>query len=102
MSNSKQMKRVTFRVSSDTYEKMEQICERYGISINALCSYVMGRWVEENYDLRDRVLDRFTKVALDDNKFFDNPVYQKMMEDIVRAAIDRMVEAETRKAQSGA
>ena len=101
---SKDMKRVTFRVSAETMKKMETIAERYGISINALCSYVMGRWVEENDDLHDRVLDKFAKVMVDDSTFdrmMENPLYRKLLEDIARVAFEK-AEAETRKAQSEA
>lgn len=101
---SKDMKRVTFRVSNETLEKMEAICERYGISINALCSYVMGRWVEENYDLQDKMLDKFAKAVISESVFdrmVENPFYRKVLEDVARVALEK-AEAEERKAQSEA
>jgi len=83
----KEMKRVTFRVSAETLDKLENIAMRYGISVNALCSYVVGRWIEENYDLQEKVLRTFSKAVVtetDFEKYLENPIYRKLLEDVLR------------------
>jgi len=83
----KDMKRVTFRVSDETLDKLENIAMRYGISVNALCSYVIGRWIEENYNLQEKVLRSVSEAVLTETvfeKYLENPIYRKLLEDVLR------------------
>ena len=85
----KEMKRVTFRVSAETLDKLENIAMRYGISVNALCSYVIGRWIEENYNLQEKVLRTVSEAVVTETVFerwLENPIYRKLLEDVVREA----------------
>lgn len=56
-----EMKRVTFRASESTVYRLEQMAERYGMSVNALCGYIVGRWLDDNYNLQERVLESMSK-----------------------------------------
>jgi len=82
----KEMKRVTFRVSAETLDKIENIAMRYGISVNALCSYVIGRWIEENYDLQEKVMRAVTEAVVTEtvmDKWLENPISRKLFEDVL-------------------
>lgn len=82
----KEMKRVTFRVSAETLNKIESIAMRYGISVNALCSYVIGRWIEENYDLQEKVMRAVTEAVVTEkvmDKWLENPISRKLLEDVL-------------------
>jgi len=82
----KEMKRVTFRVSAETLNKLENIAMRHGISVNALCSYVIGRWIEENYDLQEKVLRTVSEAFVNEmvmDKWLENPINRKMLEDML-------------------
>ena len=82
----KEMKRVTFRVSAETLDKIENIAMRYGISVNALCSYVIGRWIEENYNLQEKVMRTVSEAVVTEmvkGKWLENPVGRKLLEDVL-------------------
>lgn len=108
----KDMKRVTFRVSPGTLEKLEDIVQRYGISINALCSYVIGRWVEENSNLQEKMMEKLAGTMIEEtviDKMLSHPMYERIIGESVKAGFEnslktviKKAEAEPRKAQSEA
>lgn len=83
----KDNKRVSFRVSDNTYEKLENLSERWGMTINALVAYIVGRWADENYDLQDKLIDRMTPTDEQVTKLFDNPQYKAWFQDLAEAIV---------------
>lgn len=101
----REMKRVTFRASDETVAKLEAIAQRYGMSVNALCGYIVGRWIDENYNLQDKLLDKVAQHGVSDEaleRIFSNPVYRSWFTEMVETVLRREAEAEARKAQSEA
>lgn len=49
------MQKIGIRLNDDVYSRLSEIADRYGMSKNALISYIIGQWLDNNYDLKDRV-----------------------------------------------
>lgn len=53
------MKKVQIRLTEENDQKLREMAERYGMSINSVASFIIGKWLDENYDLKDRILQGF-------------------------------------------
>lgn len=53
------MKKVQIRLTEENDRKLREMAERYGMSINSVASFIIGKWLDENYDLKDRILKGF-------------------------------------------
>nr|WP_010891063.1 hypothetical protein [Geobacillus stearothermophilus]BAA06242.1 ORF1 [Geobacillus stearothermophilus]BAA06246.1 hypothetical protein [Geobacillus stearothermophilus]BAA06268.1 unnamed protein product [Geobacillus stearothermophilus]prf//2102242A ORF 1 in cryptic plasmid pSTK1 [Geobacillus stearothermophilus] len=51
------MKKIQIRLTEENDKKLREIAERYGMSINSVASFIIGKWLDENYDLKDRILE---------------------------------------------
>lgn len=49
------MHKILVRLNDDVYSKLSLVADRYGMSKNALISYIIGQWLDNNFDLKDRV-----------------------------------------------
>lgn len=95
----REMKRVTFRASDETIAKLEAMAQRYGMSVNALCGYIVGRWIDENYNLQDKLLDKVAKHTVSEEameKIFANPWFTELVETLLRREAE--AEREARRA----
>lgn len=53
------MKKVQIRLTEENDRKLREMAARYGMSINSVASFIIGKWLDENYDLKDRILQGF-------------------------------------------
>lgn len=53
------MKKVQIRLTEENDKKLREMAARYGMSINSVASFIIGKWLDENYDLKDRILQGF-------------------------------------------
>lgn len=49
------MQKIGIRLNDDVYKRLSEIADRYGMTKNSLISYILGQWIDNNYDLKDRV-----------------------------------------------
>ncbi|WP_103110989.1 hypothetical protein [Brevibacillus reuszeri] len=52
MENSK--KKLQVRLSDYNQQRIEEMAERYGMTLNSLVAYIVGSWLDANYDMKDR------------------------------------------------
>lgn len=89
-------KRITFRVSDVNVAKLEELADRYGMSVNSLVGFIVGQWLDSHYDMKDRVLEKLVKESLDEQKIarlVDNPMFNE----IVKEVIESMAKVEVQK-----
>lgn len=54
------MKKIQIRLTDENDKKLREMASRYGMSINSVASFIIGKWLDENYDLKDRLLQSFS------------------------------------------
>jgi antitoxin component of RelBE/YafQ-DinJ toxin-antitoxin module len=59
---SKEIKRVGIRLNQKVYDKLQEIADNYGMTVNSLMAYVLGQWVDTTYGLKDKVTKRMLDV----------------------------------------
>ena len=47
-------KQIKLRLSARNQERLEEMSERYGMSLNSLVAYILGSWLDSNYDMKER------------------------------------------------
>lgn len=76
-------KRITVTLSTTNYEKLEESAERYGITTNAFMAFVLGQWVDENFE-RERLLSQKVEEELAiPEDLFNNPQLMEMVKEIL-------------------
>lgn len=67
--------RMQIRISKASSEKLGEMADRYGVSANSLVSYIVGQWLDTNYDLRDHMRAHvMTKVEEMQQRVLENPL----------------------------
>jgi predicted DNA-binding protein len=54
----KNIKRIGLRMPEKNAERLEDLAERYGMTVNSLVGYIVGQWLDNNYDLKDIVREK--------------------------------------------
>lgn len=93
--NKIEMKRIVFRTTDYNSEKLEKMAYRYGMSVNSLVGFIVGQWLDNNYDanekMRDKMVDNMmteevlTKVM---GQMFNNPVGTAAMKDSFQLGVE--------------
>lgn len=56
------VQRVQIRLSETNAKRLEELANRYGMSMNSLIAFVLGQWLDNTYDLKDSVRDKLYQV----------------------------------------
>lgn len=75
-------KRITVTLSSTNYEKLEESAERYGITTNAFMAFVLGQWVDENFE-KERLLSQKVEEEISMDDLLKNPQMLEMIREIL-------------------
>lgn len=54
-------KKIHLLLSDRNADRLREMSERYGMSLNSLVAYILGQWLDTNYDLKDRILDKMIR-----------------------------------------
>lgn len=84
--------RMQIRLSKTNVERLNDMANRYGMTANSLVSYIVGHWLDNNYDLKDKMREKvFSAFDSDEKleKLFSNPVYVDMMASLIREMADK-------------
>lgn len=90
-----EIKRIQIRLSKTNYQKMEHMAERYGMTINSLCNYAIGIWLDHNYDIRDRMLDKMVEMMSSEDsisQLFSNPAFSAVFSESIKSAMSQGME----------
>lgn len=55
-------RRFPLRINEENAKKLDEMAERYGMSVNALVSFIVGQWLDNNYDLKDYAREKMIPV----------------------------------------
>ena len=54
-------KKLQLRLNERSMVRLEEMADRYGMPINSLISYIIGSWLDTNYDLKDKLRESLAK-----------------------------------------
>jgi len=79
--------RMQIRLSKFNVDRLNEISERYGMSSNSLVSYIIGVWLDNNFDLKDQMREKMIGSLTDPDKLkimmgglTEDVHYQKILE----------------------
>lgn len=83
----KQKRRVHLTLSKEVFDKVENVSERYGVTANAFIAFIVGQWIDSNYDLKDFAREKMIPAIAEKmeptpehlEKVFSNPKIVEMM-----------------------
>lgn len=80
-------RRFPLRINEENAKKLDEMAERYGMSVNALVSFIVGQWLDSNYDLRDYAREKMIpaiaeKMEPNLENLLTNPQFLEMMKEI--------------------
>lgn len=81
--------RIQIRLMGQNYEKLLEIADRYGMSVNSLTSFIVGQWLdqhENNASLRDKMNDQLIDTTVKHfssgeqmSQMLNNPIMAQLM-----------------------
>jgi hypothetical protein len=77
-------KRFHVTISQDYYEKIEESARRYGITVNAFVAFILGQWVDMNYNMESVLAEKVENIFSDPEKLFSNPKFIGMVREILK------------------
>jgi hypothetical protein len=80
----KPKKRVHITISQDIYDKVEETSERYGITPNAFISFIVGQWVDTNFNVTKALSDNVNELLPDMNSILEQPKLLEMVKEILQ------------------
>jgi predicted transcriptional regulator len=55
--------RVGIQLNVEVDKKLQEFAEKYGMSKNSLITYILGQWVDANYELKDKITGRLLEMV---------------------------------------
>ena len=80
------------RLSKTNMQRLQDMAGRYGMSANSLVSYILGQWLDNNYDLKDKMREQMFSIFASEDKLekvFASPIFAEMMGGIVREMVQQ-------------
>jgi hypothetical protein len=77
-------KRISVAISSDNYAKLEDLSERYGITSNSVMAFIIGDWLDKNYNQQILMSEMVNKVLSSPEDVFNNPNLLEMVKEILK------------------
>ncbi|WP_429845591.1 hypothetical protein [Brevibacillus sp. FIR094] len=79
-------KKIHLQLNDRNAERLKEMSERYGMSLNSLVAYILGQWLDNNYDLKDRVIDKMASEGKVD-KLFENQAFSNLFSGLMKEAM---------------
>lgn len=91
MSEKNSKRRVPIRINEENAAKLEEMATRYGMTMNSLVSYILGQWLDNNYDLKQYAREKMVDAMADKlepglTEMFSNPQFLMMIKDMINEA----------------
>jgi hypothetical protein len=90
--------RVQIRLMGQNYEKLVDISDRYGMSVNSLASFIIGQWLdqhENNASLREKMNDQLIDTTVKHfssgdqmTQVLNNPVMAQLMSSMLEKVMN--------------
>lgn len=59
----KSVKRLQIRLSERNASRIEEMADRYGMSVNSMVSFIVGQWLDNNYDLKENLREKQMEIV---------------------------------------
>jgi predicted DNA-binding protein len=84
-------KRLTVRMSESTYKKLEVMSERYGMPVNSIISFIVGQWLDNHYDLKEKVAETLSHKVLDEllENMMTHPAYMNFLDKLMQRELGK-------------
>ncbi|BCD09071.1 hypothetical protein ACX156_26395 [Bacillus cereus] len=66
-------KRLHVTVSEENYIKCEEVANRYGITVNAFMAFIIGQWIDFNYEANTVLAKKVEEAIPDVNGLLNHP-----------------------------
>jgi len=93
--------RIQIRLMGQNYEKLLEIADRYGMSINSLTSFVIGQWLDQHENhaslrekMNEQLIDTTVKHFSSEDQMtqmLNNPIMTQLMSGILEKAVNDAV-----------
>lgn len=85
-------RRVPVRFSEVTAEKLDDMSDRYGMSVSALVNFIVGQWLDNNYDMKDYTREKMIPAMMESvepkmESMLQNPLLAGMFKEIAEQVI---------------
>jgi hypothetical protein len=90
--------RIQIRLMGQNYDKLLEIADRYGMSVNSLASFVIGQWLdqhENNASLREKMNDQLIDTTVKHfssgdqmTQVLNNPVMAQLMSSMLEKVMN--------------
>lgn len=93
-------RRIQIRLSVENWDRLQEMAVRYGMSANQLCSFAVGKWLDDNYRSQMGFEKMLEIMAKDDDRFdelMQNQQYAAMLERVMQSAVMMVAQNEMEK-----
>lgn len=85
-------RRVPVRFSEVTAQKLDDMSERYGMSVSALVNFIVGQWLDNNYDMKDYAREKMIPEIMKNVEPQMESMYQNpMLAGVVKEIAEQMI-----------
>lgn len=77
-------KRVSVTLSQENFNKLEECAERYGITVNSFMAFVLGQWVDFNYQNQQVLSGMVDEFLSSPEDVLNNPNLLNMVKEILK------------------
>lgn len=91
-------KRVGIQLNESVYDKLQNVADSYGMSVNGLMAYILGQWVDTNYGLKDRISEKLmAEMVKTIQNPESNPLADKMIKEMTLIMMEMFKDMELEK-----
>lgn len=76
-------KRLHVTVSEENYIKCEEVANRYGITVNAFMAFIIGQWIDFNYEANTVLVKKVEEAIPDVNGLLNHPKLLAMIQTVL-------------------
>lgn len=55
--------RVGIQLNVEVDRKLQEFADNYGMSKNALITFILGQWIDTNYELKDKITGKLMELV---------------------------------------
>lgn len=77
-------KRIQLTLSKENYDKVEEVADRYGITPNSYIAFIVGQWVDSNYNVEKAMADSVDDLFSSPEDLLSHPQLLEMIKEILK------------------
>ncbi|HWO75588.1 MAG TPA: hypothetical protein VNM69_06650 [Bacillus sp. (in: firmicutes)] len=77
-------RRIQVTLSEGNAQKIEETAERYGITVNAFMAFILGQWVDMNYNAQAAMASKLEEILATTEDALSNPHLLGMIKEILK------------------